>query len=301
MEQSQKVVVLQLHLQISEEQSVEHYLKVGVGEGYGEKSEQRAATTDAANVRSGGEDDAANVRGGGEDDVATSSNLGDGADHDLCRDTLDYFMASPMRLVFTLIQDDQKNDRAMSVGDMAILAVWIKIRVLGLQWTDSAINPRNSWLSEVLCNQLLLNDLTNFGVLGDSKIVNRLDCTTDTIHRNGARIPTEKDQLNFLKMTSQQDRKQAACQHRLMNVRTRTHLGRITGATWALEAIKTLSKGSKEVYAKLSSAMDVAQLGHTNLANMFPYYSTNSLCNEKENGLWGYVRRTSELKYNLTR
>lgn len=211
------------------------------------------------------------------------------------RDVSDYLMASPMRLVFTLLTDEDGNDRIMSIGDMALLAIWIKVRILKICWKSPAINASNySWLSSTLCRQLLLTDLANFGTLGDTKIINKIDCMTDTMHRDGQILPSEKEQLDFIRMTPLNDRKSMASLHGQVNVRTQSHLGRVTSASWAVDAISTISKGDKAIFGKLITRFDVIHLGHTNSANFIPYFSTNFLSNEKENGLWGYVKRTSE-------
>lgn len=51
---------------------------------------------------------------------------------DIARDVTEYFIASPMRLVFTLLTDEEGRDRVMSIGDMALLAIWIKVCTLKL-------------------------------------------------------------------------------------------------------------------------------------------------------------------------
>ena len=211
------------------------------------------------------------------------------------RDVSDYLMASPMRLVFTILTDEDGNDRIMSIGDMALLAIWIKVSTLKICWKSPAINASNySWISSTLCRHLLLTDLTNFGTLGDTKIINKIDCMTDTMHRDGKILPTEKEQLDFIRMTPLNDRKSMACLHGQVNVRTQSHLGRVTSTSWAVDAISTISKGDKAIFGKLITRLDVLHLGHTNAANFIPYFSTNFLSNEKENGLWGFVKRTSE-------
>ncbi|KAK8375102.1 hypothetical protein O3P69_012498, partial [Scylla paramamosain] len=45
---------------------------------------------------------------------------------DIARDVLDYFSASPMGLVFTVITDVEGRERVMSIRHMALLAIWIK-------------------------------------------------------------------------------------------------------------------------------------------------------------------------------
>ncbi|KAK8405429.1 hypothetical protein O3P69_001765 [Scylla paramamosain] len=145
---------------------------------------------------------------------------------DIARDVLDYFSASPMALVFTVITDVEDRERVMNIGNMALLAIWIKVRVLKLDWQSNAINiSNNKFLSTDLCTQLLLTDLANFGVLGESKILNKLDCNINKMHKDGIQSPTEAEQFNFLKMMPLQDRKVAASLHGHVNARTRTHLG----------------------------------------------------------------------------
>nr|BDT63231.1 MAG: wsv433-like protein [Hemigrapsus takanoi nimavirus]GBG35334.1 wsv433-like protein [Hemigrapsus takanoi nimavirus] len=221
---------------------------------------------------------------------------GNNCSFDIARGVQDYFNASPMRLVFTVVTDVEGRERVMSIGDMALLAIWIKVRVLKLNWQSNAINiSNNKFLSTDLCSQLLLTDLANFGVLGDSKILNKLDCNTNTMHKDGIKPPTEVEQFNFLKMTPLQDRKVAASLHGHVNARTRTHLGRVTSASWAIDAVCTLTKGDSAVFGRLVNNLDLFHLGHTNSANLVPYYSKYFKSNEKENGLWGYIKRTSEV------
>lgn len=220
---------------------------------------------------------------------------GSGVCHDIPRDTMDYFMASPMRLVFTILIDENNQERVMSIGDMALLAIWVKVKILKIAWNSPAINvSNNAFLSGTLCSQLLLTDLSNFGIMGDPKILNKYDCNSNTLHRGGIKPPTEAEQLNFIKNTSLQNKKIAASLHGHVNARTRTHIGRVTSASWALEALCTITKGSSELFNELANNFDIFHLGHTNQANMIPYYSKNYKSNEKENGLWGYIKRTSE-------
>ena len=217
---------------------------------------------------------------------------------ELCGDLADYWRASPMRLVFVLVSDKNgkgKRNRYLSMGDMALLALWVKRRVLGRAWTSPAINPSNyNWLATVLCRHLLLADLANFGIWGDVKCEQKLDCTTGKMHKNGVRLPTERERRRFAKFTSLDDRKSLAVVHANVNVRTRTHVGRVSSASWAVDAIRTVSAGDSAVFTCLASDLDTYHLAHTNAANFFPYYSSNCSSNEGENGLWGYVRRTSE-------
>ncbi|KAK8392579.1 hypothetical protein O3P69_014763 [Scylla paramamosain] len=101
----------------------------------------------------------------------------------------DYFSASPMGLAFTVITDMEGRKRVISIGDMALLAIWIK----------------------------------------------------------------------------------------------------------AIDALCTLTKGDSAVFGRLVNNLDLFHLGHTNSANVVPYYSKYFKSNEKENGLWGYIKRTSEV------
>ena len=236
------------------------------------------------------------IKIGGEEEEEDYCDDGNNCSFDIARGVQDYFKASPMRLVFTVITDVEGRERVMSIGDMALLAIWIKVRVLKLDWQSNAINiSNNKFLSTDLCSQLLLTDLANFGVLGDSKILNKLDCNTNTMHKDGIKPPTEAEQFNFLKMTPLQDRKVAASLHGHVNARTRTHLGRVTSASWAIDALCTLTKGDSAVFGRLVNHLDLFHLGHTNNANLVPYYSKYFKSNEKENGLWGYIKRTSEV------
>nr|BDX26597.1 MAG: hypothetical protein [White spot syndrome virus] len=214
----------------------------------------------------------------------------------LNRDVEEYLMASPMKMVFVSILDKtNQKERFMSVGDIALLAVWCKRNVLKKDWNEYAIAKGNyEWLGAKMCNHLLLADLVNFGILGDLKITNKLDTNTDTFHRDSDRLPSVADQKKFIKNTSLSDRKQLALVHSCVNVSTRTHVGRVTATSWAVDALRTYTRGDKDMFAALSSSLDMYHLGHTNSANFVPYFSRNYLCNEQENGLWGYTRRTSE-------
>nr|BDT63553.1 MAG: wsv433-like protein [Pasiphaea japonica whispovirus] len=213
----------------------------------------------------------------------------------LHRDVEDYLMASPMKMVFIRAIDNQNKEKYLSVGDLAVLAIWCKKYVLCKNWEDPVISKSQyEWLSSKLCGHLLLADLVNFGLLGDLKIINRLDTNTNTFHRDTERLPTASDQKKFIKNTSLDDRKKLAFVHHCINIRTRTHLGRVTATSWAVDAIRTLTKGDKDTFATLSASLDLHHLGHTNSANFVPYFSNNYVSNEQEIGLWGYVRRTSE-------
>ena len=215
--------------------------------------------------------------------------------HTLSRDVEEYLMASPMKLVFIMTFDSQSKERYLSIGDLAILAIWVKIYVLKVPWDAAAIQRSNyEWIGSTLCKNLLLSDLTNFGIWGDLKIVNRLDTHTETFHRNNERLPSANDQKNFVKKTSLDDRKSLALIHSRVNVRTRTHLGRVTSTSWAVDALRTFTRGDKDTFASLAVSLDLHHLGHTNSANFMPYFSTNYASNEQELGLWGYIRRTSE-------
>jgi len=241
-------------------------------------------------------------RGGGEEDGKSKSapqyhlNRQSQERFSIGRDLIEYWQASPMRLVFILVSDSEgRRNRYLSMGDMAMLALWIKRRVLMRRWTDLALNSHNyNWLGTTLCRHLLLSDLANFGVWGDVKCDQRLDCTTNRMHKNGVRLPSENDRKKFAKYTSLNDRKGLAAIHATTNIRTRTHLGRVTATSWAVEAIKTVSSGDSTLFTRLAVDVDTYHLAHTNSANFFPYYSSNCNSNDSENGLWGYIRRTSE-------
>lgn len=201
----------------------------------------------------------------GEEDCGDRE--GNNCSFDIARGVQEYFN------VFTVITDVEGRERVMSIGDMALLAIWMKVRVLKLDWQYNAINiSNNKFLSTDLCSQFLLTDLANFGVLGDSKILNKLDCNTNTMHKDGIKPPTEVEQFNFLKMTPLRDRKVAARLHGHVNARTRTHLGRVTSASWAIDALCTLTKGDSAVFGRLVNNLDLFHLGHTNSANLVPYY-----------------------------
>ena len=213
----------------------------------------------------------------------------------LSQELMDYWRASPMKLVFVLVSDTNGGrNRFLSVGDMALLSLWVKRKVLNRHWASPALNPSNyNWLGSVFCRHLLLADLTNFGVWGDVKCDQKFDCTTGRMHKDGIRVPTAREQRQFAKHTSLEDRKNLAIVHSSTNVRTRTHLGRVSSASWAVDAVKTISGGDSAVFTRLAMEIDTYHLTHTNAANFFPYYSSNYATNEDENGLWGFIRRTS--------
>nr|BDT62671.1 MAG: wsv433-like protein [Metapenaeus ensis nimavirus] len=213
----------------------------------------------------------------------------------LNRDVVEYLMASPMRMVFVIVLDSELNERFLSIGDLTILAIWVKKYVLKLPWDSPAIGRSSyDWLGSAVCGNLLLSDLANFGVWGDVKIVNRLDTHSNTFHRDGERLPNVKDQKKFVKNSTLKDRKSLARLHSCINIRTRTHLGRVTAASWAVDAIRTITRGDKDAFATLAVSLDLYHLGHTNNVNFMPYFSNNYASNEQEMGLWGFVRRTSE-------
>ena len=204
-------------------------------------------------------------------------------------------MASPMKLVFVMTFDSELKERYLSVGDLAILAIWVKSSVLNVSWDAAAIGRSSyDWVGSKVCRNLLLSDLTNFGIWGDLKIVNRLDTHTKIFHRDNKRLLSANDQKKYVKNTPLDDRKSLAMLHSCVNVRTRTHLGRVTSTSWAVDALRTFTKGDKDTFASLAVSLDLHHLGHTNSANFVPYFSTNYVSNEQEMGLWGYIRRTSE-------
>lgn len=228
-------------------------------------------------------------------ETTTPERKRNGCKYALSRDVEEYLMASPMKLVFIMAFDSNKNERYLSVGDLAILAIWVKCNVLNVSWNEAAIGRSNyDWLGSKVCKHLLLSDLTNFGIWGDLKIINRLDTHTEIFHRHNERLPSTSDQKKFVKNTSLDDRKSLAMLHSCVNVRTRTHLGRVTSTSWAVDALRTFTKGDKDTFASLAVSLDLHHLGHTNSANFVPYFSTNYASNEQEMGLWGYIRRTSE-------
>ena len=211
------------------------------------------------------------------------------------RDVEEYLMASPMRMVFVKVFDSELAERYLSVGDLAVLAIWVKSHVLSLPWDAPAVGrSQYDWIGSTVCKNLLLSDLTNFGTWGDLKLVNKLDMHTKTFHRDNERFPTAKDKKKFVENTSLDDRKSLAILHSCINVRTRTHLGRVTSTSWAVDALRTFTKGDKHMFASLAVSLDSYHLGHSNAANFVPYFNNNCSSNEQEMGLWGFVRRTSE-------
>ena len=213
----------------------------------------------------------------------------------LNRDVDTYLMDSPMKMVFLRIYDEKLNERFLSVGDLALIAIWCKKSVLYKGWDSPALSSTHyDWLGSKVCKHLLLADLVNFGTWGDSKIVNKLDTNTNVFHRDNERLPTICDQKKFVKITSLETRKQLALLHSYVNVRTRTHLGRVTATSWAVDALRTFTRGDSNMFAHMAASLDLHHLGHTNSANFVPYFSKNYVSNEQEMGLWGYVRRTSE-------
>lgn len=215
--------------------------------------------------------------------------------HSLNRDVDTYLMDSPMKMVFLRVVDDKLKERFLTVGDLALIAIWCKKTVLSKNWDAPALSSTHyDWLGSKVCKHLLLSDLVNFGTWGDLKIVNKLDTNTNTFHRDNERLPSTCDQKKFVKSTSLENRKKLASLHSCMNVRTRTHLGRVTGTSWAVDALRTFTRGNESMFAHMAASLDLYHLGHTNSANFVPYFSKNYVSNEQEMGLWGYVRRTSE-------
>ena len=213
----------------------------------------------------------------------------------LNRDVDTYLMDSPMKMVFLRIFDEKLTERFLSVGDLALIAVWCKKSVLSKDWDSPALSSTHyDWLGSKVCKNLLLADLVNFGTWGDLKIVNKLDTNTNVFHRDNERLPTICDQKKFVKSTSLENRKKLALLHSCVNVRTRTHLGRVTATSWAVDALRTFTRGDNNMFAHMAASLDLHHLGHTNSANFVPYFSKNYVSNEQEMGLWGYVRRTSE-------
>nr|GAV93208.1 hypothetical protein SCV_088 [Chionoecetes opilio bacilliform virus] len=57
----------------------------------------------------------------------------------LVRDVNNYLMSSPMRTVFIIARDSDNQERFLSIGDLAFLAVWVKKSVLGIAWDTTTI------------------------------------------------------------------------------------------------------------------------------------------------------------------
>nr|BDT62243.1 MAG: wsv433-like protein [Penaeus semisulcatus majanivirus] len=225
----------------------------------------------------------------------------------LLKDTLDYFAVSPLKDVFITSSSSSSSEhsskRILSLGDLALLALWIKISVLREAWenegvssllplslpNDRAVTVSENWLSG-LCRQLIRTDLVNFGVWGDVKIDLKLDTRNNALHRNNVSLPKARDKLKYAHAALSQ-RKFLAELHCKKNIKTKTHLGRVTATSWVVCALKSISRGDPDVFLKLLEDVGIYHLSHTNPANTYVYFSDNCLSNEDQMGLNGYISR----------
>nr|GBG35413.1 wsv433-like protein [Marsupenaeus japonicus endogenous nimavirus] len=229
--------------------------------------------------------------------------LSDLEQYKLLKDTLDYFTASPLKDVFIL----SSSKRILSLGDLALLALWIKISVLHETWDNESFSPSSpasltsvlandravtvseSWLSG-LCRQLIRIDLVNFGIWGDVKIDLKLDIRNNILHKNNVLLPKERDKIKYTHAILSQ-RKSLAELHCKKNIKTKTHLGRVTATSWVVCALKKISNGDPDIFLKLLEDVGVYHLSHMNPANTYVYFSDNCLSNEDQMGLNGYMDR----------
>jgi len=224
----------------------------------------------------------------------------------LLKDTFDYFAVSPLKDVFitsSSSSSEHSSKRILSLGDLALLALWIKISVLREAWeneggssllplslpNDRAVTVSENWLSG-LCRQLIRTDLVNFGVWGDVKIDLKLDTRNNALHRNNVSLPKARDKLKYTHAALSQ-RKFLAELHCKKNIKTKTHLGRVTATSWVVCALKSISRGDPDIFLKLLEDVGIYHLSHTNPANTYVYFSDNCLSNEDQMGLNGYISR----------
>jgi len=230
-----------------------------------------------------------------------ASSSSDQEQYRLTKDTLDYLMASPLKNVFIVSSSEQ---RILSLGDLALLALWIKVSVLQEAWenettaspplsliatNDRAVTVSESWLSG-LCRQLIRTDLVNFGIWGDVKINLKLDKRDNSLHKNNMSLPKERDKLRYTQATLNQ-RKDLAELHCKKNIKTKTHLGRVTATSWVVCALKKISGGDPNIFLKLLENVGIYHLSHINPSNTYAYFSNNCLSNEDQMGLDGYTNR----------
>nr|BDT62956.1 MAG: wsv433-like protein [Trachysalambria curvirostris majanivirus] len=230
-------------------------------------------------------------------------------EYKLSKDTFNYLSASPLKNVFILTTSTDNKKRIISMGDLALIALWIKVSILSENWenqidssslsssffssniltNDKAVSVSENWLNS-LCGQMIRIDLVNFGVWGDTKINLKLDKRNNTLHRNNINPPKEIDKRRYAN-TSLSQRKNLSQLHYKTNIKTKTHLGRVTATSWVICAIKAIAAGDPDIFLKLLEDVGIYHLSHTNPANTYVYFSDNCLSNEDQMGLNGYIER----------
>ena len=240
--------------------------------------------------------------------------------------------------------------RVLSLGDLAVAAVRVKLGVLGEKKDDDAISISDATMKKVT-ESIIVTDLVNFGLGGSFSGDERDTCHTlladveKTLAEN-VKKPKElrvgRAQLKRLaaklrRATREHEaglrefmdddvetRLALATIYYAKNVRTRTHVGRVTGASWIVQGIKgcvvtereselaelrrTNDAGRNTAEEKRSASDDINDrystvfitmfrdmgqhhLCHSNFHNTVQYYSENCVSNEDVHGLRGYLAR----------
>ena len=183
-----------------------------------------------------------------------------------------YLCQLPFRDVFITVNDihpttDRKCVRVLNMGDLAIKAIMTKLALLGEDPDDRAITVSDATMKKVT-QELIMVDLVNFGLDGSSKssideqvLLEEIDSKirlkqSERRKHNRATNNKEVKRLQKLKKHLQDyhrqrlssmkkfssmplDARQAfAAIHYAKNIKTATHLGRVTGASWLVDAVK---------------------------------------------------------------
>ena len=188
-----------------------------------------------------------------------------------------YLCQLPFRDVFITVNDihptsSRKCHRVLNMGDLAIKAVMTKLALLGEDPDDRAITACDGTMKKVT-KKVIMIDLVNFGLDGSSKssvdeqilmeeIKSKIKFLQSKRSKNKNQAVTSKElkRLHKLMKHLQEyhhqrrssmkkfssmplDARQAlAAIHYAKNIKTATHLGRVTGASWTIYAIKEFVK-----------------------------------------------------------
>lgn len=204
---------------------------------------------------------------------------------------IEYWKNSPMAEVFLIVKDN-KMERFLSLGDMALQCLYFNMVFGQKNWDDKVI----SVATDMICTfskRLLMTDHTNFGILGDMKNELKVDLNTGALHNDGISQPSDNIKRDFLN-NPLEHRKCLATFHMNQNSATQSHLGRVTAFSWEMRPITRLCRNNASFIISTRRMAAAEHLGHANPENLHSYYSNNFESNDHVNGFPGYIRRALE-------